>query len=74
MLYILVTSRKEQDIERRLEDLVEEDYIIGIQNNIVSEDIQLYVRERLRNDKDLQKQSKDRELYDKIKKVLLKGV
>jgi hypothetical protein len=69
----LVTSRKEQDIEHCLEDLVEKNCIIGLQSDIIDSDIQLYIRERLCTDKHLQKWRKDRELQDEIEKVLIKG-
>lgn len=72
-LHLLVTSRKERELERCLEDLVEEKYIIGLQSYIVDSDIQLYIRERLCSDKDLQKWRKSSDLQDEIENTLLEG-
>jgi hypothetical protein len=72
-LHLLVTSRKERDIERCLEDLVDKKCIVSLQSQIVDSDIQLYVLARLCKDKDLQKWYKDRKLQDEIEKVLLNG-
>jgi hypothetical protein len=73
-LHLLVTSRKEWDLERHLENLVEEQYIIGLQSHIVNSDIQLYIHPReVMNDKSLQKWCTDRELQDEIENVLLTG-
>jgi Cdc6-like AAA superfamily ATPase len=72
-LHMLVTSRKERNIERSLEKLVEEKFIICLQSQIVDKDIRLYVRERLCTDKDLQKWSTNRELQDEIENTLLNG-
>jgi KaiC/GvpD/RAD55 family RecA-like ATPase len=72
-LQLLVTSRKERDIEHCLEDLVEENYTVSLQSDIVDSDIQLYIQERLCNDKDLRKWRKDGELQDEIEQTLLKG-
>ena len=69
----LLQSRKERDIEHCLEDLVEENYTISLQSDIVDSDIQLYIRERLCEDKGLRKWRKDGELQDEIEKTLLKG-
>jgi NACHT domain len=72
-LQLLVTSRKVRDIERCLEDVVEEKYIISLQSDMIDSDIQLYIRERLCNDKDLRKWRKDGELQDEIEKMLVRG-
>ena len=69
----LVTSRRERDIERCLEDLVMENCIVAIQSQIVDSDIQLYIQERLCSDKGLQKWRKDRELQTEIEETLMKG-
>ena len=72
-LQLLMTSRKERDLERCLEDVVEEQCIVGLQSEIVDRDIQLYIRERLCKDTTLQKWRKDRELQDEIENALLDG-
>jgi selenophosphate synthetase-related protein len=72
-LHLLVTSRKEQDIERSLNRLVEKKCTISLQGQVVDKDIQLYIRERLRNDDTLQKWRKDRELQGEIEQALSNG-
>lgn len=53
VLSLFVTSRKERDIERRLEPIF--DAIIGLEENVIQSDIDLYVRSMLDKDVDLQK-------------------
>jgi hypothetical protein len=52
-LHMLVTSRKEQEIEDCLKGRVS--YDINIQSNLIAADIQTYIRDRLVNDPRLQK-------------------
>jgi c-di-GMP-related signal transduction protein len=48
---LLATSRKEEDIESELERWLHQDNIILIQQDAVNDDIRMYVRRRLRNDR-----------------------
>jgi len=63
---ILVTSRKENDIEEELEDVVE--IKVDLARAKVDSDIAIYVRNRLEKDKQLRKW--DRDTKQKIEKVL----
>jgi hypothetical protein len=53
-LHILITNRKEQDIEKWLEPLVNDQEKICIQSALVNEDICTYIHERLQTDQSLQ--------------------
>lgn len=70
---VLVTSRKERDIESSLEDIVNGEYIICLQSHIVDKDIQTYVRQRLSDDKGLKKWQKDAEIRREIETTLIEG-
>jgi NACHT domain len=72
-LHILVTSRKERDIEDELERVVEKSSIIPLQSSIVDQDIQRYVHHRLSTDKNLKKWHKDLEIRNEIEIALMKG-
>jgi hypothetical protein len=72
-LHLLVTSRKEQDIESSLECLIEECDIICIQSKLVDQDIRKYVHQRLSTDKDLKKWQKDPDVMHEIVTALMKG-
>ncbi|KAF2737831.1 hypothetical protein EJ04DRAFT_460527, partial [Polyplosphaeria fusca] len=70
---LLVTSRKERDIESSLRGLVDGQNRICLQSTIVDEDIQRYVRHRLSTDKDLNKWNKDAVIRREIEDVLRDG-
>jgi hypothetical protein len=72
-LHLLVTSRKEQDIESSLEGLVEDSNIICLQSNVVDEDIRRYVHQRLAINKDLKKWQKDSDIVCKFETTLMEG-
>ncbi|KAI9687702.1 MAG: hypothetical protein M1822_001781 [Bathelium mastoideum] len=72
-LHLLVTSRQERDIEVPLKCLVHESSIIPLQNDIVDEDIQRYVRHRLTVDTKLEKWQKDAEIRTEIEVALKNG-
>jgi hypothetical protein len=72
-LHLLITSRKERDIERSLEGYVKEENAVCLQRDIVDEDIQRYVQQRLRNDKSLAKWNKDAAVRQEIKAALIGG-
>ena len=69
--HLLVTSRQEREIERSLRDLVDERNTISLQSTAVDQDINLYVHQRLSNDKSLTKWNKDVEIRQEIEKVLM---
>jgi hypothetical protein len=54
-MHLLMTSRKEWDIESSLESFVKEEDIISLQREVVDNNIHRYVQQRLSNDKTLAK-------------------
>jgi hypothetical protein len=72
-LHLLVTSRKERDIENSLESFVGRQNTICLQNELVDKDIQRYVRQRLSNDERLKKWQKDPAIGKEIETALMKG-
>jgi len=61
-LHVLVTSRRERDIASTLESFVDQQHCICPQSELVDHDIQVYVRQRLLNDRALRKWQKDNEI------------
>ena len=72
-LHLLMTSRKERDIESSLEDYVDKEDTICFQSGIVDRDIQRYVQQRLSDDKSLAKWVKDAAIRQEIGTVLTRG-
>jgi hypothetical protein len=72
-LHLLMTSRKERDIESSLESYVEEGDTVCLQRDVVDQDIQQYVQQRLRNDKGLAKWNKDAAIRQEIEAALMRG-
>lgn len=72
-LHLLMTSRKERDIESCLETYMDEENTICLQSKLVDEDILLYVRQKLSNDKSLVKWSKDTVIRQEIETALMRG-
>lgn len=72
-LRVLVTSRKERDIESSLTEIVNRECIIGLQHQVVDKDIQTYVRQRLSDEKGLKKWQKDVEIRQEIETALTEG-
>jgi hypothetical protein len=72
-LHLLVTSRRERDIESSLEGFVDPQNSICLQSEVVDKDIQRYVRQRLSNDKRLRKWEKDSSMIGQIENVLISG-
>ena len=72
-LHIMVTSRKERDLESSLECLVEEHNTICLQSKVVDNDISTYVHHRLCDDKKLRKWYNNAEIRQEIEAVLMEG-
>ena len=72
-LRLLVTSRRERDIEDSLAQYVIEENKICLQSSLVDQDIQLYVRQRLSQDKRLIKWKKDAHIMSAIESALMNG-
>jgi hypothetical protein len=68
-LHILVTSRRENDIEDTLTPLITGQ--ICIQSALINADIHVHIRERLQNDRKLRKLPKDMQI--EIEKTLMDG-
>ena len=71
-LHVIVTSRKERDIESSLESLVDTCNIIPLQRAVVDEDIRKYVHHRISVDKKLKKWQGG-EMQAEIEAALMKG-
>ena len=72
-VHLLMTSRKERDIESSLESYVKEEDTICLQRDVVDEDIQRYVQQRLSDDKTLAKWNKDVAVRQEIEAALMRG-
>jgi hypothetical protein len=72
-LHVLITSRKERDIESSLESYVNKEDTVCLQSDIVDKDIQRYVQQRLSNDKSLVKWEKDAAIRQEIETALMSG-
>ncbi|KAF2738340.1 hypothetical protein EJ04DRAFT_429373, partial [Polyplosphaeria fusca] len=72
-LHLLVTSRRERDIEMSLEGFVDERSRVCLQSTLVDKDIQRYVRQRLSDDKRLRKWGKEAAMIGKIETALING-
>lgn len=70
---IIVTSRKEQDIEGQLAQWLSNDAIISLQEQIVDTDIGAYVRHRLHLDPQLQRWRNREAVQDEIEARLMDG-
>jgi hypothetical protein len=72
-LHLLVTSRRERDIESSLDDLVDNQNRVYLQSAVVDKDIQRYVQQRLSDDKRLRKWEKDASMMGLIETALMNG-
>ena len=70
---VLVTSRKERDIESSLDKIVNRECIICLQEQVVDKDIRTYVHQRFSDDKELKKWQKHAEIRQKIETTLMEG-
>lgn len=69
-LRVLLTSRKEVDIEEALEDVVAPDDGICLESRLVDRDIRTYVQERLAKDKSFKRWQRDSEIKKEIEGTL----
>jgi hypothetical protein len=72
-VHLLMTSRKERDIESSLENYVKEEDSICLQRDVVDKDIQRHVQQRLSDDKSLAKWNKDAAVRQEIGDALMHG-
>jgi hypothetical protein len=73
MVHLLMTSRKERDIESSLKDYVDEQDTVSLQSDLVNGDIQRYVQWRLSSDKSLIKWERDATIRQDIEATLMRG-
>jgi hypothetical protein len=72
-VHLLITSRKERDIESSLESYVTEEDTICLQRDVVDKDIQQYVQQQLSDNKKLVKWNKDAAIRQEIEAALMRG-
>jgi hypothetical protein len=72
-LHLLMTSRKERDIESSLEEYIRDEDTVCLQRDVVDKDIRRYVQQRLRVDKGLAKWNKDASVRQEIEAALMGG-
>ncbi|KAL7777999.1 hypothetical protein CFE70_004673 [Pyrenophora teres f. teres 0-1] len=72
-MHLIVTSRRERDIESSLEGLVDPQNEICLQSEDVDKDIQQYIRQRLSDDKGLSKWGRDIMMRQEIETAVWKG-
>lgn len=72
-MHLLMTSRKERDLELSLQSLVIKCDTLCLQRYVVDEDILRYVKQRLRDDQRLEKWSKDAGIKQEIETALMSG-
>jgi len=71
--HLLMTSRKERDIETSLETFVVPDDMISLQRDVVDADILRFVRQKLSDDKRLAKWNNNAEVKQEIETALMQG-
>ncbi|KAH9880790.1 hypothetical protein IAQ61_001084 [Plenodomus lingam] len=72
-VHLLITSRKERDIEGSLEVYIKEEETVCLQMDVVNKDIQRYVRQRLSDNKRLAKWNKNAATREEIETALMSG-
>ena len=72
-VHLLVTSRKEREIESSLESYIKEKDAICLQRDVVDKDIQQYIQQRLSDDETLAKWNRDAALRQEIEIALMHG-
>ena len=72
-LHLIMTSRRERDIESSLVEIINQKDMICLASAVVDKDIQKYVRQRLADDKCLSKWGKDAALRQEIENTLVQG-
>jgi hypothetical protein len=70
-LHLLMTSRKERDIESVLEAYVDEKDTVCLQSEVVNKDIRRYIRQRLSDDNSLAKWNNDAVIREEIETALM---
>lgn len=68
---LIATSRKEEDIESELKRWLHQDNMISVQQDAVNDDIRMYVRTRLRNDRGFERWRSRPHVQDEIEGELM---
>ena len=71
-LHVLLTSRRERDIEVNVEQVVSSENVISLQSDRVDPDIRAYIVERLSEDRSLEKWARSKEVKAEIEGVLMR--
>lgn len=71
-LHILITSRKENDIEESITSLTKAEERIGVQGSRVNDDIYAYVHSRIRTDRNLKRWQKQTDVQQEIEETLIR--
>ena len=69
-LHLLMTSRKEPDINQWLTDLIMKDEKISIQSELVNHDIRVFVQDTLHTDRELKRWQKNQGIQQEIEVAL----
>ena len=69
--HVLVTSRREKDIEEVFEPMLNDEQMICCQSALINSDIRVYVRERLRTDPGLKRWRNHPKMQEEIETTLL---
>jgi hypothetical protein len=72
-LHILLTSRRERDIESSLETFIRQQDVLCLQSEQMDTDIHKYVQRRLSDDKQLSRWGRDPDLRRDIEAALTEG-
>lgn len=70
-LHILITSRREEDIEGWMESIMTDQERIHIQSRLVDNDIRAYVHDRLRTDRSLRRWQQQPKIQQEIEDTLM---
>ncbi|KAJ4315012.1 hypothetical protein N0V94_006178 [Neodidymelliopsis sp. IMI 364377] len=71
--HLLMTSRKEREIESYLEELLDCKNTLSLKSHLVNHDIRHYVQKRLSEDKTLRKWAEDQSIREEIEEALMEG-
>jgi hypothetical protein len=71
--HLIITSRRERDLESSIGTYVTREHSVSLQIDLVDDDIRQYVRQRLSDDKGLNRWSKDLALRHEIEIAITQG-
>ena len=71
-VHILMTSRQEHDIEEGLRAILDEDELVSIQSDLINEDINAYILNRVKKSEALKRWRKHEDIQEEIETALMK--